>query len=132
MDPDADGFTIRGDWAAPGSTSIVGHYSLKDFGKLAVGNLSAGKPLVVNDNLAELEPHEAATFQAIGITATICMPLVKEERLVALMAIHDRHPRVWTDEELALLQEVTSRSWAYVERVGTLADLRAARQNRVP
>ncbi|WP_234885939.1 hypothetical protein, partial [Agrobacterium vitis] len=29
MDEDADGFTIRGDWAAPGSTSIVGFTTRK-------------------------------------------------------------------------------------------------------
>ena len=76
-----------------GRQSIVGHYSLADFGKLAVKNLSAGLPLVVNDNLqASSRPEEAATFQNIGIAATICMPLVKEGRLTALMAIHDRVP----------------------------------------
>jgi GAF domain-containing protein len=64
MDPDQDGLTIRGDWAAPGSVHIVGHYSLADFGKLAVKNLDAGQPLIVNDILSELERHEAATFQA--------------------------------------------------------------------
>jgi PAS domain S-box-containing protein len=126
MDADQDGFTIRGDWAAPGSTSIVGHYRLADFGKLAVNNLSAGLPLVVNDNLRELAPEEAATFQSIGIAATICMPLVKEGRLTALMAIHDKVPRTWTKEELALLRDVTARSWAHVERVGATAELRAS------
>src|SRR5207249_10551441 len=80
MDADEDGFTIRGDWAAEGSPSIVGHYSLADFGKLAVRILGAGRPLVLNDNLRELAPEEAATFQSIGIAATICMPLVKEGR----------------------------------------------------
>ena len=35
MDADQDGFTIRGDWAAPGAQHIVGHYRLADFGKLA-------------------------------------------------------------------------------------------------
>jgi PAS domain S-box-containing protein len=126
MDEDEDGFTIRGDWAAPGSTSIVGHFSLADFGKLAVKNLGAGLPLVVNDNLRELAPEEAATFQHIGIAATICMPLVKEGRLIALMAIHDRVPRVWTNEDLSLLREVTARSWAHVERVAAAAELRAS------
>lgn len=77
-DQDQDGFTIRGDWAAPGSRSIAGHYRLADFGKLAVKNLSVGLPLVISDNLRELAPDEAATFQSVGITATICMPLVKE------------------------------------------------------
>ncbi|MGK6325447.1 PAS domain-containing protein [Sphingomonas sp. DT-51] len=124
MDEDQNGFSIRGDWAAPGSRSIVGHYSLADFGKLAVENLSAGLPLILNDNLREIAPDEAATFQNIGIAATICMPLVKNGRLTALMAIHDRTPRVWTEAELSLLREVTERSWAHVERVGTVASLR--------
>ena len=126
MDPDEDGFTIRGDWAAEGSPSIVGHYSLADFGKRAVDDLSAGRPLVVNDNLAELAPEEAATFQAIGIAATICMPLVKDGRLTALMAIHDRIPRTWSAYELALITEVTERSWAHIERVRAVAALRDA------
>lgn len=123
MDEDQDGFTIRGDWAAAGATSIVGHYSLADFGRLAVQNLGAGLPLVVGDNLRELAPEEAATFQKIGIAATICMPLVKDGRLTALMAIHDRAPRDWSDAELSLLREVTERSWAHVERVATVAAL---------
>jgi PAS domain S-box-containing protein len=123
MDADQDGFTIRGDWAAPGAQHIVGHYRLADFGKLAVANLSIGKPLVVNDNLKELEPEEAATFQNIGIGATICMPLVKKGRLTALMAIHHQGPHQWTDNELALITEVTERSWAHIERVRSEAEV---------
>ncbi|TCM20631.1 PAS domain S-box-containing protein [Novosphingobium sp. PhB165] len=118
MDADADGFTIRGDWHAPGSPSIVGHYSLADFGALAVRELGAGRPLIVKDNARELPSAAARTFQDIGIAATICMPLVKEGRLAALMAIHDRKPRDWTDYELSVIREVTDRSWAHVQRVG--------------
>ncbi|KQQ23143.1 diguanylate cyclase [Methylobacterium sp. Leaf123] len=125
MDADENGFTIRGDWAAEGSPSIVGHYSLKDFGRRAVDELSAGQPLIINDNRAELAPEEAATFQAIGITATICLPLVKDGRLTALMAIHDRVPRTWSDHDLALITEVTERSWAHIERVRAIAKLEA-------
>jgi PAS domain S-box-containing protein len=125
MDPDEDGFTIRGDWSAPGSPSIVGRYRLADFGSLAVEKLSAGQPLVINNNLEEIAPHEAATFQAIGISSTICMPLVKDGRLRALMAIHHKDPHAWSSHELSLLREVTERSWAHVERVGAEAALRA-------
>jgi PAS domain S-box-containing protein len=124
MDPDQDGFTIRGDWAASGAVHIVGHYSLADFGKLAVKNLGAGLPLIINDNLKELAPEEAATFQNIGIGATICMPLVKEGHLTALMAIHHQAPHVWTAYELALIAEVTERSWAHIERVRSEAEVR--------
>ena len=126
MDPDEDRFTIRGDWAAERSPSIVGHYSLADFGKRAVHDLSAGRPLIINDDLAELAPEEAATFQAIGIAATICMPLIKDGRLTALMAIHDWVPRTWSPYQLALITEVTERSWAHIERVRAVAALRDA------
>ena len=125
MDSDQDGFTIRGDWFAPGLQSIVGHYRLSDFGELAVSNLRAGRPLVINDNRTEIPPEAAATFQAIGIAATICMPLVKDGRLTALMAIHHREPHRWTSEELSTIREVTDRSWAHIERVRIDAELRA-------
>ncbi len=126
MHADENGFTIRGDWAAPGSPHILGVYQLADFGEMAVRNLSAGQPLIINDNLRELPGHEAAAFQALGITATICMPLIKGGRLTALMAIHDNKPRQWTDTDLGLLREVTERSWAHIERVRADAELRDA------
>lgn len=124
MDEDQDGFTIRGDWSAPNSPSIVGHYSLADFGRLAVTNLSAGQPLVLHDTRAELDPAEAATFLDIGLAATICMPLVKRGRLTALMAVHDAQPRRWSEDDLALLTEVTERCWAHIERVRSEAAVR--------
>ena len=117
MDEDEDGFTIRGDWTAPGSASIVGHYSLADFGQTTIAKLSSGEPLVLNDAAAELPPHEAATFQSIGVAATICMPLLRAGKLTALMAIHSKAPRVWSENDLATIREVTERSWAHVERV---------------
>jgi PAS domain S-box-containing protein len=124
MDEDQDGFTIRGDWAAPGSESIVGHYTLAAFGKLAVGKLGAGEPLVINDALEELPPDEATTFQSIGVSATICMPLIKQGRLTALMAVHNKIARVWTEDEIAVVREVTERSWAHVERARAEAQMR--------
>jgi PAS domain S-box-containing protein len=128
MDADEDGFTIRGNWHAPGSPSILGSYSLAAFGRLAVRELGAGRPLVINHNAVEIAPEEAKAFQDIGIAATICMPLVKDGRLVALMAIHDKVPHRWSDQELALLREVTERCWAHIERVGAEANLRAREQ----
>jgi signal transduction histidine kinase/PAS domain-containing protein len=116
MDADQDGFTIRGDWSAPGFASIVGHYQLADYGRKAVTELSAGRPLIIND-LSELPSEEAVAFRSVGIGATICLPLVKEGRLTALMAINHKFPHEWTDHELALIHDVTERSWAHIERV---------------
>lgn len=126
MEPDEDGFTICGDAVAPGSPHLLGRYQLQDFGKLALGRLRSGLPLVIQDNLSELPAEEAATFQAIGITATICMPLIKGGRLTALMAIHDKAPRKWTYYEQTLISEVTERSWAHIQRGQAHAKVREA------
>jgi len=118
MDEDEDGFSIRGNWHGEGSPSIVGHYRLEDFGELAVRELHAGRPLIINDIATDIAPHEARTFAAIGISATICMPLIKQGRLTALMAIHHKAPHAWSEYELGIIREVTERSWAHVQRVG--------------
>ena len=71
----------------------------------------------MDDVIAQRPSDAAATFQSIGIAATICLPLVKDNRLIALMAVHDAIPRIWTDAELSLIREVVERSWAHIERV---------------
>lgn len=126
MDDDENGFTIRGDWAAPEAQHITGRYRLIDFGTLAVTELSAGRPLIINDNLKEIAPNEAKTFQNIGISATICWPLVKGGKLTALMAVHHRLSHPWKSHELSLVKEVADRSWAHVERVRSEAELLAS------
>lgn len=124
MDADEDGFTIRGNWAAPGSPSIVGRYSLASFGARAVRQLRAGEPLVVEDNRMEFAPEDAASYQALGALATVCFPLIKDGRLTALMAVHHKTARVWSPYDLALVGEVTERSWAHIERVRADAAVR--------
>ena len=128
MDADQNGFNIRGNWAKPGVSGIVGHHQLADFGQLAVANLHAGRPLVLHDTRQQLPANEAEAFLALGLAATICLPLVKEGRLTALMAIHHDQPRNWTSSEMALMTEVTDRSWAHIERVRAEAGIRLAEQ----
>jgi PAS domain S-box-containing protein len=125
VDADQNGFTIRGEWHAPGLSPIVGHYRLADFGELAVRELRVGRPLIINNNAVELDPDAAKSFQDIGIAATICMPLVKEGRLTALMAMHQDVPRQWSDYDLQVIRDVTERSWAHIERVRAEEELAA-------
>ncbi|WP_210318484.1 GAF domain-containing protein [Aureimonas endophytica] len=125
MDEDEDGFTIRGEWTAPGAPSLLGHFRLRDFGEATHRRLGSGETLVIDDSRAELPPQEAAAFQALGISATVCMPLVKNGRLTALMAGHRREAHRWTAAEIALIREVSERSWAHIERAGAAAELKA-------
>jgi PAS domain S-box-containing protein len=124
VDADSDRFMIRSDYNAPGIESSAGTYSLDLFGSRAAANMRSGRTLVVRDMTNELEPGEGREmFQAIGINAIICCPLVKEDRLTAMMAIHQALPRDWNADEILLVEAVVEQCWAHVERVGAQARL---------
>lgn len=128
VEADNDMFHIRRDWTSPGIPSIVGSYSLDDFGRVAALAQRSGVPLVTRNAIEDLGEDEASTFTSIGIAATICVPLVKRGRLAAMMAVHSASPRNWTDEDVTLVTEVAERCWAHIERVGAHAALRESEQ----
>ena len=125
VDADSDRFFIRDDFRAPGVATSAGTYSLDLFGPRAAAEMRTGLTLVIRDVEGELSLGEGREmFQAIGINAIVCCPLVKNDRLVAMMAVHQVAPREWTDEEISLVQAVVERCWSHVERVGAEARLR--------
>ncbi|NUZ07837.1 ATP-binding protein [Piscinibacter koreensis] len=125
VEADNDRFTIRSDWSAEGVATSAGVYSLDLFGPQATSNLRRGRKLVVNDVDRELgDDGGGRMFNAIGIKAIICAPLVKDDRLVAMMAVHETTPRRWSDGDIALVGEVVERCWAHIERVRDAALLR--------
>jgi PAS domain S-box-containing protein len=127
VDPDNDRFIIRNDYTAAGIESSAGSYSLDLFGPRAAREMRTGTTLVVRHVSAELEPHEGGDmFRAIGIEAIICCPLIKDGRLVAMMAVHQDRPRDWTTEQIELVEAVVERCWDHVQRAGAEARLRAS------
>lgn len=125
VEADSNRFTIRNDWTMPGVASSAGTYTLDLFGPQATHNLRRGEHLVVRDVDRELgEGGGARMFNAIGIKAVICAGLVKQDRLVAMMAVHQSTPRDWTEQDIALVGEVVERCWAHIERVRDAAMLR--------
>lgn len=121
-----DQFTIRHDWTAAGAISTVGTYSLNLFGPRAAIDMREGRTLVIRDVDQELAPSEGGDmFNAIGVKAIICCPLVKDGKLVAMMALHHEVPRDWTAGNVTLLEEVVERSWAHIERIRAMETLRA-------
>ncbi|MBE7368706.1 hybrid sensor histidine kinase/response regulator [Ramlibacter pallidus] len=125
VEADSNRFTIRNDWTAEGVASSAGAYSLDLFGPQATSNLRQGRHLVVRDVDRELgDEGGGRMFNAIGIKAVICAGLVKGDRLVAMMAVHQATPRDWTQQEISLITEVVERCWAHIERVRDNAILR--------
>ncbi len=123
VEADSDRFAIRHDYTDHCS-STVGEYQLAQFGERAVATLRANQTLAIHDVDTEIaDPDAAAMFNRIGIKAVICCPLMRGNRLYALMAVHQTVARRWSTEEIELVQAVVDRSWAYIERARISRDL---------
>ncbi|HEV7302295.1 MAG TPA: PAS domain S-box protein [Tepidisphaeraceae bacterium] len=127
--PDQEHFTIRHDYV-DGCASTTGDYVLSLFGPRAASDQREGRTLIVHDVDGELPSGEGAEmFNAIGIKAIVCCPLIRGGRLAAMMAVHQTTPRRWQQEEISLIEAVVERSWAYIERARTARALLQSEAN---
>ncbi|HEY1398753.1 GAF domain-containing protein [Roseateles sp.] len=122
---DEDTFDVIGDYN-DGVASIVGTYRFGDFGQEVLRLMRAEQAFVNHD--VDRDPVTAgddrSAYARTGIQSVICVPLHKDGRFVAAMAVHQREPRHWTDEEIALVKVVVARCWEALERTRAEAALR--------
>lgn len=118
---DGDRFVVTEEWRMPTSHGLTGDHLLADFGEATIARIRAGEALRL-DNTRIVEGAEA--FAAAGMAAVLSVPLHQDGRWAAGLHVHQSQPRVWTDDEEALLREVASHAWAAVERVRAETTLR--------
>ena len=122
---EGDDCTIVSDYV-DGLSSQAGRFRWTEMGASRTEEILKGGTVSVNDT--SIEPHTAAEREALraaGIAAYICPLLVKDGRFVASFGVHSREPRVWTTDEIALVQDVADRIWVTLERRKAEAELRA-------
>ncbi|MGI4742526.1 MAG: PAS domain-containing protein [Janthinobacterium lividum] len=111
--------TVSRDYYVADHVSFAGTYRLADLGARILAALQRGETLVVEDVvelLADADQATAASYVAHGMRAFVATPLLKHDRLIAILFAHHRQPRGWTPVEVALLEETAERTWAAVER----------------
>ncbi|HEX8342271.1 MAG TPA: PAS domain-containing protein [Tepidisphaeraceae bacterium] len=117
VEADEDTFNVSGDYNAEGVPSIVGRYTFTDFGQEVLRLMREDEPYVVEDiDRHEPQPEAMTAYRATMIQAVICVPLQKDGKFVAAMAVHQRVPRRWKAEEIRLVRHVASRCWESIER----------------
>ncbi len=97
---------------------LSGLYRLEDFGRNLTDDHLAGRTAIVPDvaNYPKYTASQKASYQTIDIAAHIDVPLIKNERFVALLAVHQANPRQWTEDEVRRVEETAEQTWAAVER----------------
>ncbi|WP_051243144.1 hybrid sensor histidine kinase/response regulator [Azohydromonas australica] len=120
---------VRHDYT-DGVASIVGLHRVPDFGSALGETLAAGRTFVVEDAAHDprLTPGGArAVYAALDIAAQVCVPLVKEGKLVASLSVHQRYPRQWQRDEIELVEQLAQRTWFALETARAQAALRESR-----
>ena len=112
---------------ARGVPSLMSEYPLAAFSAETRADMNAGL-VVVNRNV-ETDPRtsaSAASYRAMGIGATITVPLMRSGQWVSVLGISTRGPREWASREVALVRSTAERAWLWVEKKRVEASLRAS------
>jgi PAS domain S-box-containing protein len=130
VDDDHDQFTIPTEYN-DGCKSIVGRYRLSLLGGHAVTELRRGTTLAVRDVTTDTALRDSTDmFNAFEISALICCPLVRANKLRGLLAVHQTAARDWGADEIALLETAAERCWPIVE-ARAAADKLALRERQL-
>jgi signal transduction histidine kinase/ActR/RegA family two-component response regulator len=73
------------------------------------------------------DDHRARNLK-MELVGAVSVPMVKDGRVFALLSVHTKTPRMWTDDEIALVEETAQRTWEAVERARAGAALRESEQ----
>jgi PAS domain S-box-containing protein len=128
IDEAAGLLVTQGGYAVGEMPEGFGCYKLEDYAPLAHA-IVEGRRLSIEDT--ESDPYVSEIREALielEIGAQLVIPLVREGGGIAALAVHQRTARRWTDEEIAIAEEVAGRTWAEVERARAEAALRESEE----
>jgi len=110
-----------------GVATVAGRYPLEVFGALMVDELKAGRTVTIADVVADpltATPAAQQTYERMQIASLICVPLLRAQRLVAVLVVADGRPRAWAPADAALVEQVAERTLFAVESARATARLR--------
>lgn len=126
IDPEKGLAIVHQDWRRQTAKSVLGRHLLSDF---ILPNLlaqyQAGQTIVVADVTTHPDTAPlAANYALYGTRAFIAVPCLYEGRWVALVVVNAKTARNWRADEVALLQDITTRLWSMIEYTRAVGELR--------
>jgi len=110
-----------------GLPSVAGRYPIEVFGPLLVGELKAGRTVAIADVRRDPLTDAATahtTYERMQIVSMICVPLLRRQRLVAVMVVADTRPRDWAPGDAGLAEQVAERTLFAIEAARAATKLR--------
>lgn len=118
ISPDGRYSIVESGYTADGVPPVASAFLLEDFGTEIIDRLRANEVIVVHDLAREshLSDKQRAAYAALSIAAEVGLPLVKDGRLAALIAVHQSRPRTWSDDDITVIRETGDRTWTAMVR----------------
>jgi signal transduction histidine kinase/ActR/RegA family two-component response regulator len=118
--------SVDRDWTDGSVASLAGQSRpLDGFGPGIVAQLRGGRTLRLDDIAldARAAPY-AGAYADIGARSMVIVPLIEEGQMAAIFYLHEPHPRHWTDQEVALAEDVARHTREVVRRARVEESLR--------
>ncbi|MCB5176328.1 MULTISPECIES: PAS domain-containing protein [Microvirga] len=127
VDENRELILVEREWSRGAISNEGRHYRLQDFLPDMLAELKQGRTLSFND--LKNDPDRAnlsrqGVFNAVNARTALAIPLLKNQRLTALLYLNAAEPHEWSSDELALIEDVAERTWIAVERARAEAALR--------
>ncbi len=116
LDAGGDTLLVDRDWTAPGCETAAGLHLMRQYGSY-IENLRRGEIVAVAD--VTQDPRTSAshdTMRSMGVQALVNLPLIEQDRLVALFYINHERPRPWDDADISFVRDVAERTRDAIER----------------
>jgi PAS domain S-box-containing protein len=113
-----------------GLPTVAGRYPLQVFGEAMAEALGDGRTVIIDDVRSSAltdTPMAQATYARMRIVALVCVPLMRSDRLVAILVMCNSQPRAWVPAEAELLEQIAERTLFAVESARAAEALRESR-----
>jgi len=119
---------------AEGLASVAGRHRIASGESPLLKQLLAGKTIAIDDIAAGAagDPIAGEAWMVVGYWevetgAMLCVPVLHEGDLMAVLSLRHARPHAWRSDEIRLAEQITQRLWTVLETARTQAALRENR-----
>lgn len=126
IDPGSQWAEVHAAWASEDGPDMLGRFPLSDFSPEMVARLTAGQAVMLPD--IGTRADVSVQVRQLGVRAILDVPIVRDGRLVAVLAVYQRTPRAWHKSDIDIAWLVAERAGEAVERAQAERALRASEE----
>jgi len=113
--------TVVAEWTAPAVAPLGPEIGLADLGDTVLRRLTEGHVVRLDGSEANQDAGARGLLAGLGVDSALAVPWMEKGRLTAILYVHSRSPRHWTDLDVATVEQVLERTMGWIERDRALA-----------